>query len=89
MLSATNGGRPDTSVPAVTSALSGIAAYLSIDPSLVRIAFVVEVDERIGAHGESKSVIRFIAPAEVKGVALHADVGGDVGEVAGGIISLL
>jgi len=26
--------------------------------------------ERIGAHGESKSVIRFTAPAEVKGVAL-------------------
>src|SRR5438093_9694910 len=26
--------------------------------------------ERIGAHGESKSVIRFTSPAEVKGVAL-------------------
>jgi len=26
--------------------------------------------ERIGSHGESKSVIRFVAPAEVKGVAL-------------------
>jgi outer membrane lipoprotein-sorting protein len=26
--------------------------------------------ERIGAHGESKSVLRFTAPAEVKGVAL-------------------
>jgi hypothetical protein len=26
--------------------------------------------ERLGAHGESKSVIRFTAPAEVKGVAL-------------------
>jgi len=26
--------------------------------------------ERIGAHGDSKSVIRFTAPAEVKGVAL-------------------
>ena len=26
--------------------------------------------ERLGAHGQSKSVLRFIAPAEVKGVAL-------------------
>src|SRR6059036_122004 len=26
--------------------------------------------DRIGSHGESKSVLRFIAPAEVKGVAL-------------------
>jgi len=26
--------------------------------------------DRIGAHGESKSVLRFTAPAEVKGVAL-------------------
>ena len=35
------------------------------------------VFERIGAHGNSKSVIRFTAPSEVKGVALlivnHAD----------------
>ena len=33
--------------------------------------------ERVGAHGQSKSVIRFTAPSEVKGVALlivnHAD----------------
>jgi len=37
--------------------------------------------ERLGAHGESKSVIRFTAPAEVKGVALlvfnHADRASD------------
>ena len=26
--------------------------------------------ERVGAHGQSKSIIRFIAPAEVKGVAV-------------------
>jgi hypothetical protein len=39
------------------------------------------VYERIGAHGESKSVIRFTAPAEVKGVALlivnHSDRASD------------
>jgi len=28
------------------------------------------IQERIGAHGQSKAVIRFMAPAEVKGVAL-------------------
>ena len=37
--------------------------------------------ERIGSHGESKSVIRFVAPAEVKGAALlvfnHADRASD------------
>jgi outer membrane lipoprotein-sorting protein len=37
--------------------------------------------DRIGAHGESKSVLRFTAPAEVKGVALlvvnHADRASD------------
>lgn len=37
--------------------------------------------ERIGAHGQSKSVIRFSAPAEVKGVALlvvnHTDRASD------------
>lgn len=37
--------------------------------------------ERLGSHGQSKSVIRFIAPAEVKGVALlvvnHTDRASD------------
>jgi len=37
--------------------------------------------DRIGSHGESKSVLRFIAPAEVKGVALlvvnHPDKSSD------------
>jgi Outer membrane lipoprotein-sorting protein len=37
--------------------------------------------ERLGAHGQSKSVIRFTAPAEVKGVALlivnHTDKASD------------
>jgi hypothetical protein len=37
--------------------------------------------ERIGSHGESKSVIRFVSPAEVKGVALlvvnHSDRASD------------
>jgi len=37
--------------------------------------------ERIGSHGDSKSVLRFTAPAEVKGVALlvvnHADRASD------------
>src|SRR5688572_3529002 len=37
--------------------------------------------DRIGSHGESKSVLRFLAPAEVKGVALlivnHTDRASD------------